>query len=255
MQIIGNKKLCIFYELFMASMALIVIAIMILQEASFISIYTKGILSYIDAVILIIFVVDYFTRFFLAKSKWVFIKNNIPDLLSIIPFDSIFRAIRILKVFKLIRFAKATKLIRLGVLLSKLNKSMKRFLQTNNFIYIIWITITVIFTGALGISLVEKMTFSDALWWAFVTATTVGYGDLSPSTSAGRIIASILMLIGIGFIGMLTGTIATFFITTKKPQSYREKVIQEIKDQLDNEDITKEDINNICKILKSLHED
>ncbi len=56
----------------------------------------------------------------------------------------------------------------------------------------------------------EKMTFPDALWWSYVTATTVGYGDLSPVSTGGRIIASLLMLTGIGFLSLLTGTIASF---------------------------------------------
>ena len=58
----------------------------------------------------------------------------------------------------------------------------------------------------------EGMKFQDALWWSFVTTTTVGYGDLSPATSAGRIVASFLMLVGIGLIGSLTSTITSFFL-------------------------------------------
>lgn len=57
----------------------------------------------------------------------------------------------------------------------------------------------------------------DAVWWSFVTATTVGYGDLSPETAVGRIIASILMLVGIGLIGSLTSAITSFFL--KAPTS------------------------------------
>lgn len=58
----------------------------------------------------------------------------------------------------------------------------------------------------------EQMKFQDALWWSFVTATTVGYGDLSPATNAGRIVASLLMLVGIGLIGSLTSSITSFFL-------------------------------------------
>ena len=54
--------------------------------------------------------------------------------------------------------------------------------------------------------------FGDALWWAVVTATTVGYGDLSPVTSTGRVIAVVLMFVGIGVIGAFTATIASWFI-------------------------------------------
>jgi voltage-gated potassium channel len=52
----------------------------------------------------------------------------------------------------------------------------------------------------------------DGVWWAVVTVTTVGYGDLYPTDVEGRIIGIALMLLGIGFIAVLTGTIASQFI-------------------------------------------
>jgi voltage-gated potassium channel len=54
--------------------------------------------------------------------------------------------------------------------------------------------------------------YPDALWWAIVTVTTVGYGDRYPVTEGGRIVAVVLMLVGIGLIGVLTATVASVFI-------------------------------------------
>jgi voltage-gated potassium channel len=54
--------------------------------------------------------------------------------------------------------------------------------------------------------------YPDALWWAIVTVTTVGYGDRYPVTEGGRIVAAVLMLVGIGLIGVLTATVASVFI-------------------------------------------
>jgi len=58
----------------------------------------------------------------------------------------------------------------------------------------------------------ERTDFSDALWWSLVTVTTVGYGDISPTTLGGRIVGVILMITGIGLLGILTATIASLFI-------------------------------------------
>lgn len=87
-----------------------------------------------------------------------------------------------------------------------------------------------------------------------MTVTTVGYGDMSPATGIGRLLASVLMIIGIGFIGMLMGTIATFFINKKvSNKSLKESTIENIKNNLDDFDnLSNEDIDNIYKILKSL---
>lgn len=66
--------------------------------------------------------------------------------------------------------------------------------------------------GGSLISVFENISLTDGIWWAFVTTTTVGYGDISPTSTSGRIIACILMIIGIGLVGSLTSTITSYFI-------------------------------------------
>jgi voltage-gated potassium channel len=55
----------------------------------------------------------------------------------------------------------------------------------------------------------------DGVWWAVVTVTTVGYGDLYPAHVVGRLIAIVLMLIGIGFLSVLTATVASYFVRNR----------------------------------------
>ncbi len=185
--------------------------------------FSKGLTPlqiWIDNIIYIIFVVDYIVRFMIAGQKKKFFKENVFDLIAIIPFNSAFRIFRILKFSKLLRLAKFTKLLRIGSVFARFLTKARRFLNTNGFKYILILSGTSILAGTFAMMYFEQMNFSDALWWSFVTAATVGYGDLSPSTNAGRIVASLLMLVGIGLIGSLTSSITSFFLHPIEEKSF-----------------------------------
>ena len=208
------------YEISFAVLALFAVVLATADILSKIPLEYQTLYVIIDRIILAIFAIDYFTRLYLAKDKKKYFKENIFELLSIIPLDSFFRGFRIFRVIRIVRV----------MFLTKRSSRANSFLNTNGFIYILLITISTILTGSVIIYYLEKditmKTFGDALWWSFVTVTTVGYGDLSPATGAGRITAAILMIVGIGFIGMLTGTIATYFIKkVKSPKVHDENQI------------------------------
>ena len=209
----------------------------------------------IDIIIWIIFCLDYFIRLLISRNKTKFIKKNIIDLLSIMPFNAVFKVLRIVKFTSLLRFTRLINIFegtRILVLLGKFKYRTNEFLRTNNFNYAIYFVITVIFLGAISMYMVEDIAFSNALWWSFVTATTVGYGDVIPQTLGGRLIAIFLMIIGIGFVGLLTATIATFFLTNSKKEknTYKNDVINDIKSKLDDFDsLTKEDLREMFRVL------
>lgn len=247
MGIMDKKHLTIIYETTMAFLSIIVAIILVLDYSIKLPHKIVYYFNIIDNLVLIIFALDYFIRLYLSKNKKKFFKENIIDLIAIIPFGSIFQAFRLADIFKIL------KIFRSIVFFAKFRTHINSFIKTNNFGYVTFVTILVLFLGTIGIHLSEGISFGNALWWSFVTITTVGYGDISPSTTSGRLIAGFLMITGIGFLSMLTGTISTYFLSRNRNKSYKYQVIENIKEELDNFDkLSDEDIDDICKVLKSL---
>ncbi len=189
----------------------------------------------VDLLILIFFWIDYIIRIAKSKDKKSFFKSNIFDLIAIIPLNQIFTMFRIFRVLRIMRLAKITKLARIFrsmAFLVKINKTTKVFLHTNNFIYVLYTSFILIITSSILMTYIEHQSFGDALWWSIVTCTTVGYGDISPATVTGRVIAVILMIFGIGLIGMLTGTITTYFTTLRKePITDTENIFEDLSEE------------------------
>jgi voltage-gated potassium channel len=154
-----------------------------------------------------IFVVDYFTRLALSTDRRGFLRANLIDLLAIMPAD-FFRALRVL------RLARLFRLLRAGSILWRITRDVRGVAGTNGLAWVLLISLVTILAGAVAVWLIEPSitTLPDGLWWSTVTATTVGYGDLSPEHPVARGVAVLLMLVGIGTIGMLTGSIATYFL-------------------------------------------
>lgn len=228
--------------MFMALLALISISFVILDTTNEIDI-TKYPYVIFDNGILIIFAIDYFTRLTLAPNKLEFVKHNIFDLLSIIPFSSFFSFFRIAR---LARLARLARIIRIVSLTGRLKNGLTRFFKTNGFIYLVITCFLILLAASITYSISEKVSLGEALWWSIATTTTVGYGDISPTTITGKIIATILMFVGIGFIGMLTSSIMTFF-----SQKEDDDTMQKILEKLDK--IEKENIELKSEIQKINH--
>lgn len=241
----------------MAGLALAVLAILIIEFTRPLSGTQEILLARIDLFILTIFAVDYFYRLIRSGNKLTFVKKNIFDLIAIMPFDKAFRIARLARLTRLIRLSRATKLARMAVITKKFTGNLKGVLTTNGLHYVFLFTAILIFFGAVCIKALEPAmaTFEDALWWSLVTATTVGYGDISPESSGGRIVAAILMLVGIGLIGMVTGSVATYFVSRlssgdQQKKSVAVEQLDYIKSKLDDlESLSHDDVVGLNKII------
>ena len=100
--------------------------------------------------------------------------------------------------------------------MKNITQNIIKFVIKENLHRILLIMFLLIVFGAVGMAIFEpNVNWDNALWWSIVTLTTVGYGDIAPTTFGGRIVGSIIMILGIGILGMFTATIASVFVEQK----------------------------------------
>jgi len=150
----------------------------------------------------LLFVVEYIARLWSARERRKYFLRHLPDL-----------AIVALPMLRPLR------LLRLLVLFRVINRKAADALQGRVPLYVTISAVTLVVCGALAVLDAERghphsniQTFGQAVWWAVVTVTTVGYGDYFPVTTAGRFVAVGLMIGGVALIGVVTASFAAWFI-------------------------------------------
>lgn len=178
----------------------------------------------IDYFICFAFFVDFLIQFFSAKSKKEYMKWGWIDLISSIPVLDVFLAARLFRVIQLIRVLRAFRSLEHMSTYYFANRVRGTFTSVGI------IAVMMVIFCAIGILNVEKdapgsniKTAEDALWWAYVTITTVGYGDKHPVTTEGRIIAVALITVGVGLFGTFTAYVASWFVEKREEQEQQDK--------------------------------
>lgn len=191
---------------------------------------------FIDTTICLLLFIDWVFRFSEAESKLRFLKWGWIDLLACIPTVDAFRWLRLFRIVRLLLAVRTFARFKRVLASSKTSAGLSG---------VGVIAILMISFGSTGVLMIEYdepganiTSAEDALWWAIVTTTTVGYGDHYPVSTAGRVIASILMVTGIGLFGTLSGVAAGFFLGGEqdKPASLlAQKEMLERLEKLQNE--------------------
>jgi len=180
------------------------------------------ILSIIEWLFTILFTIEYILRIYSSKKTWKYIFSwwGIIDLLAIIPTYisvlfpfvqetvTVLLDIRILRLIRVFRVFKLKKYITGGnIMMIALDKSRPKILA-----FVLFILLVAVVLGSL-MYVIEGQTngfdtLPDSIYWAIVTLTTVGYGDVVPMTILGKIIATFIMILGYGIIAVPTGIVS-----------------------------------------------
>jgi len=188
---------------------LIVLVIPVLDES--LSAGWREALALADIIIWAIFAAEYLVRLVLSPRRGRFVVHNIADLIVIVV--PVLRTLRLVRLVRLMRFARS------AATATRATQRARARVHVSAAIQVAATATIVMFVGAVGMLDVERhaaganiRTFGDAAWWALTTLTTVGYGDRYPVTTEGRLIAAAVMLTGIAVLGVVTASIAAWFV-------------------------------------------
>ena len=203
------------YELFIGalsglSLLNIVLVSLLRDDALRTVVYT------VDVLLSVVFLIDFLARLRRAPSRrtYVFRQFGWADLLASLPFPQL----KILRVFRLIRVARLLRAQGAG----HMGRSLIRDRAGSALLSLLLTAVLVLEFGSLAMLRLEQekpganiTTASDALWYVIVTMSTVGYGDQYPVSTAGREMGALVIILGVGIFGTLSGYLANLFLASR----------------------------------------
>lgn len=219
------------YQIFILGLSLFVLVALAVQLVADLSPDTRTILDYADLGVCLLFFGDFVLslvrapdkRGYLLRWGWIDLASSIPVL------DQLRwgRAARVLRVFRVLRGVRASKILSTFILQRR---------SESAFLAVALLSIVFVVLGSIAVLHFEDAeqanirSAEDALWWAVVTITTVGYGDKFPVTTEGRLVAVGLMVAGVGLFGTFTGFVASWFL--EAPAAQQKGELDEIRAEL-----------------------
>jgi voltage-gated potassium channel len=177
----------------------------------------------LDTLVCMTLLADFIYDLAYSKNRKELLKSRWWEPLASIPMidaaQKAVLAVRLLRILRLLRVFKLHRELRLFL------SNSYDFLQKNRILDLSCFVGLTILTGSLGFFYAEQgvnpalHSYKDSIWWAMVTVTTIGYGDIYPVTTAGRFVAMIMMFIGIGCVSLLTALIASTYLRENKCQN------------------------------------
>ena len=191
-----------------------------------------------DVALCAILLLDLFYKFQKSDERGEFIRHNVVFIIASIPFELVLPAY-----FMAFRFLLFFKLFKLSGVLERYFKSIHRFVESTRFDKIVtWIAFTVIlFTFAIYL-IDPSLDLFDSLWYVVVTLTTVGYGDVTPTTFSAKVISIMLLFMGIFVFSIFTGAVSSYFTDkildidsdTEEGIAVLDEKVEDISSQLDD---------------------
>ena len=216
------------FDLILLGFILISAFLAIFESIETIDHHIHTLLVVLEWMITIFFSIEYALRIVCTPNwkRYIFSFYGIIDLISILPFYLSFfvvesKVLSIIRILRLLRIFRILDLVQFTQQANQLKKALKNS-QTKILVFIYFVLVLSVILGAL-MYMIEPhdkafTSIPRSIYWCIVTLTTVGYGDVVPTTTFGQIMASIIMILGYGIIAVPTG-----IVTSEYSRTYRKK--------------------------------
>ncbi len=176
-----------------------------------------------------IFLVEFLVRLWDAPARWVYVRGHWVDVLACVPLAGSFRIIRILR---LVRLISAYRIV--SALSAETSERGGR-----QSLWFLWPVMSLLWVGSsYAMWLVERghnptiTSYTDALYFTVITATTVGYGDVTPHTPEGKVLAGLIVFFGIGLLGFLSARLTAMWLSSDTPQPLTQNDLAALRDDM-----------------------
>jgi voltage-gated potassium channel len=209
------------WELAMAALTLVYAVLSLLNDEA-----VRGLPQYVTLALSVLFLAEFSARCWDAQSRVTYLRDHWIDLITCIPAVGPLRALRLVRLLGL---------LRLAVRLRSLNRAHSHRTATTGTWMLAPTLILLWFSAAEGFWLTESgrnpsiQTFGDAVYLAFMTVTTVGYGDVRPVTPEGKLIAGGLVFLGLGLLGFASSRLTLVWLRSERETVHLEREIADLR--------------------------
>lgn len=250
-------------EVIIGVLAIVSIVLVAVESLTSVSEYTLMCIYIADLAICIIFAIDFIRRLQSSENRARFMKRNGFEILAMVPAVALYAIGTIPAISIALRSIRLIRVLRVILMLARLRRvflRMDTFFQRSNLLKLFCVTASVVFAGAFAALILDSGTenaqitnLSDAIWWSISTISTVGYGDIVPRSTAGRIMGMVLMVIGIGIMTTFISVVSATIVETRikrDVKDFKSTILTEIKNKLDDIDNLSE--NEMALLIQTI---
>ncbi len=199
-----------------------------LEYSRRLELWDQTVYMWVDTALCAVMMSEWFALLWWANDRRAYVRARWIDLLASLPLLLIARPLRIIRLLRVLRLLRGVALFRRAM------RPWEAAIDMTLLRTAALAATTVILIAAVVITDLERdnpalNSFDEALWWAIVTSTTVGYGDRVPITGGGQFVAVVLMILGIGLFGTLAATLTSAVTAGRKRKVSHEDLLERIE--------------------------